>query len=196
MTRMSFPLERMRGRAPSTVAGPTPRRHHRLVGAALAIACSFGAFGVVGGGSDSAAVAAACDAVSIPSLGLERCVTDGGQAVIDAGGVARYTGLSSDTVHWLAGHRTSHGGTFGSLTNLRIGALVYFRGRTYVVVDYRLVNRFQPETVADWVYGTTPSVVLQTSASSSMVHVWRSVELVPVAPVVAVDLPPVPVPAG
>ena len=99
-------------------------------------------------------------------------------------------------MHWLAGHRTSHGGTFGSLTNLRIGALVYFRGRTYVVVDYRLVNRYQPETVADWVYSATPSVVLQTSASSSMVHVWRSVELVPVAPVVAVDLPPVPVPVG
>ena len=112
--------------------------------------------------------------------------------MIDAGGVARYAGLSSDTVHWLAGHRTSHGGTFGSLTNLRIGALVYFRGRAYVVVDYRLVNRYQPETVADSVYSATPSVVLQTSASSSMVHVWRSVELVPVAPVVAVDLPPVP----
>lgn len=192
MTRMSFLLERTRGRSPATVADPTPRRHHRLVGAALAIACSLGAFGVVGGGSEPAAEAAACDAVSVPSLDLERCVTEGGQAVIDAGGVARYTSLSSDTVHWLAGHRTSHGGTFGALVNLRIGALVQYRGRTYVVVAYQLVNRYQPETVADWVYSTTPSVVLQTSASSTMVHVWRSVELAPVAPVVAVDLPPVP----
>ena len=168
------------------------RHAHRLVGAVLVVACSFGAFGVVGGGTEPAADAAACDAVSVPSLGLERCVTEGGQAVIDAGGVARYTTLSSDTVHWLAGHRTSHGGTFGTLVNLRIGALVHFRGRTYVVVDYQLANRYESDTVADWVYSTTPSVVLQTSATSLMVHVWRSVELVPPGPMMAVGTPPVP----
>jgi hypothetical protein len=189
---MSFLLERTRGRSSPGQADHTHRRDHRLIGAVLVVACSFGAFGVVAAGPESAAEAAQCDAVSIPSLDLERCVTDGGQAVIDAGGVARYTSLSSGTVHWLAGHRTSHGATFRTLVNIRIGAVVHFRGRTYVVVDYRLVNRFEPDGVADWVYSTTPSVVLQTSASSAMVHVWRSVELVPAAPIVAVDTPPVP----
>ena len=156
---------------------------------------------IVSGGGVSFANAAAKGLLGAHIVGQDVRIAIRNPAAVavimgESGGSTKVDGLSSDTVHWAAGHRTSHGGTFGSLTNLRIGALVYFRGRTYVVVDYRLVNRFQPESVADWVYSTTPSVVLQTSASRSMVHVWRSVELVPVAPVVAVDLPPVPVPAG
>ena len=166
------------------------------MGGALVVALAFGAVGVTGAVDEPNADAAACDAVTIPSLDLTRCVTEGGQDVIDAGGVARYTALSSATVHWLAGHRTTHGGTFGSLPGIRIGALVFFRDRAYVVVDYQLVNRFEPGPVTDWIYGSTPSVVLQTSATSVLVHVWRSVELVPVAPVVAVAPPPIPPPAS
>ncbi len=185
MTRTSATLERTRGR-------PRTARTARTAGAVLALTAMFGVLDLAGAPPFTTADVAACDAVSIPSLDLERCVVDGGQGVIDAGGVARYTALSSASVHWLAGHRTSHGGTFGTLPGLRVGALVHYRDRTYVVVDYRLVNRYQPDAVADWIYSTTPSVVLQTSASSAMVHVWRSVEFVPVAPIVAVAPPPVP----
>lgn len=136
--------------------------------------------------------AAACDELVIPSLDLSRCVVEGGQPQIDAGNVVRYSALSSSTVHWLAGHRSSHGSTFASLTSLRIGATVTYRGRLYIVTDYRLANRFQPEAVADWIYSPQSSLALQTSAASPYVHVWRAVELVISAPMVETAPPPVP----
>lgn len=136
--------------------------------------------------------AAACDELSIPSLGLSRCVVEGGQPQIDGGNVVRYSALSSTTVHWLAGHRTSHGSTFASLTSLRIGSTVTYRGRLYIVTDYRRANRFQPEDVADWIYSTQNSLALQTSAASPYVHVWRAVELVIAAPMVETAAPPIP----
>lgn len=135
---------------------------------------------------------AACDAVEIPSLGLSRCVVAGDQSEIDAGHVVRVDYLSSADVHWLAGHRTSHGSTFSSLPQLRIGATVRFRGVVYVVTDYRIVDRFRADEVMPWMASSTPSVVLQTSASGNLVHVWRSVALVPTAPLVATGLPPIP----
>jgi hypothetical protein len=139
-----------------------------------------------------AATVAACDAVEVPSLGLSRCVVAGGQPEIDAGHVVRVDYLSSADVHWLAGHRTSHGSTFSSLPQLRVGATVRFRGAVYVVTDYRLVDRFRADEVMPWMASPTPSVVLQTSASGNLVHVWRSVALVPTAPLVATGLPPIP----
>jgi hypothetical protein len=138
------------------------------------------------------ATVAACDAVEIPSLGLSRCVVPGGQVQIDAGHVVRVDYLSSADVHWLAGHRTSHGSTFSSLPQLRVGATVRFRDRIYVVTDYRLVNRFSADEVMPWMASPNPSVVLQTSATGDLVHVWRSVALVPTAPLVATGLPPIP----
>lgn len=165
----------------------------RRVGRFAAGIAAIAAFGFADS-TATADVASACDAVTIPSLDLSRCVTDGGQDVIDAGGVARYTALSSETLHWLAGHRTSHGGTFRSLTNVRIGAVVYFRERAYVITEYELVNRNQPDAIMPWLSSATPSVVLQTSASGSLVHVWRAVEPVPPTPMVATAPPPVPVP--
>lgn len=135
---------------------------------------------------------AACDELRIPSLPLTRCVVEGGQPQIDAGDVVRYTVLSSPTVHWLAGHRSSHGSTFAALPNIRIGASVQYRGRLFIVTEYRLANRFQPQAVSDWIYSAQSSVVLQTSAASPYVHVWRAVELVIAAPMVEVAPPPVP----
>lgn len=139
-----------------------------------------------------APAAAACDELRIPSLDLTRCVVDGGQPQIDAGNVVRVSYLSSSSVQWLAGHRTSHGATFSVLPNLRIGATVRYRGQTYVVTEYRLVDRFNPQSVVSWMSSDHDSVVLQTSASGVYVHVWRSVALVPAAPVVATAAPPVP----
>jgi hypothetical protein len=136
--------------------------------------------------------AAACDELAIPSLGAGWCVVEGGQAQLDAGHAVRYTDLSTTTVNWLTGHRTSHGGTFGVLTGLRVGAIVHYRDRAYVVTDYRLVNRYEPAGVADWLYSYQHSLGLQTSASGSMVHVWRAVEVPVPPPVVEVAPPPVP----
>lgn len=135
---------------------------------------------------------AACDELWIPSINLTRCVVEGGQPQIDAGNVVRYTVLSSPTVHWLAGHRSSHGSTFATLTSIRIGAVVHYRGKVYIVNDYRLANRFQPEAVSDWIYSTQSSLALQTSAASPYVHVWHAVELVVAAPMVETAPPPVP----
>lgn len=138
------------------------------------------------------ATAAACDAVEIPSLELSRCVVAGDQNEIDGGSVVRVTYLSSDNVHWLAGHRTSHGATFEALPGLRIGSTVRYRGQIFVVTDYRLVDRFNPDGVIAWLSSAVPSVVLQTSATGDLVHVWRSVAFVPAAPLVATAPPPVP----
>lgn len=165
-----------------------PRRIARLV---LAVVALVG-FGIVAPMVSASEPASACDELWIPSLDLSRCVVEGGQPQIDAGNVVRYTALSSSTVHWLAGHRSSHGSTFASLTNIRIGATVHYRGRLYIVTDYELANRFQPQAVADWVYSTQSSLNLQTSAASPYVHVWHAVELVIAAPVVEVAPPPIP----
>lgn len=156
------------------------------------LACALLGVGLLAPVASAGEPAAACDELWIPSLDLSRCVVEGGQAQIDAGNVVRYTTLSSSTVHWLAGHRSSHGSTFASLTSIRVGATVHFRGRLYIVVDYRLANRFQPNDMADWVYSTQNSVMLQTSAASPYVHVWRAVELTISAPMVEVAPPPIP----
>jgi hypothetical protein len=96
--------------------------------------------------------------------------------------VVRYSSLSSDNVSWLAGHRSSHGSTFSSLTSIKIGALVEYRGVTYTVAEYRLVNRFSPGDVMNWTRSDTPQLVLQTSQANNNVHVWRAVPVAPAAP--------------
>lgn len=117
--------------------------------------------------------AQACDRLWISSIRLERCVVSGGQSQIDAGNVVRMDALSSDRLHWLAGHRTSHGGTFGSLPSMQVGAAVDYRGTTYRVDEYRLVNRFQPNVI-DWLTSPDDGLVLQTSAFGSYVHTWHA----------------------
>jgi len=124
----------------------------------------------------------ACDQLSIPSLGLQRCVLGGGQAQIDDGTVVRVTALSNDNVSWLAGHRSSHGSTFISLTSIEIGSEVSHRGAIYSVAEYRLVNRFSPGNVMDWKRSAMPLLVLQTSQANGNVHVWRAVPITPGSP--------------
>ena len=122
--------------------------------------------------------ARACDALSIPSLNSDWCVVKGGQSEIDSGQAVRYEILSSDWVHWVAGHRSTHGGTFGALTSLSIGDEVVYRDITYVIRDYRLVNRDDTVLLDEWRLATSPTLVLQTSASSSVVHVWHALPAV------------------
>lgn len=139
---------------------------------------------LVGGGvaANGQAGSAACDLLHIERLGLDRCVVGGGQSEIDAGHVVRVGTLSNSKVHWLAGHRTSHGGTFRSLTDLRIGDLVDYRGLTHEIVDHSVVNRFSPGRVLDWKNSASRSVVLQTSKTSTYVYVWRAVAVEEPAP--------------
>lgn len=145
------------------------RRWIRRIAAGTAVAA------VVASTTSSSGTAGACDELTIPSLSLDRCVVAGDQTLIDAGYVVRVDVLSSERVHWLAGHRTSHGGTFRSLTGVELGADLTFRGVSYRVVEYLLVDRTAPSPVAGWVTADSPTLVLQTSAHGSMVHVWRSV---------------------
>ncbi len=134
-------------------------------------------------------VGAECDQLSIPAVSISRCVVEGGTPEIDAGNVVRFDALSSDTVHWLAGHRTTHGSTFGALLGIGMGDEVTYRSRTFTVVDYAQVNRFQPPNeVVDWVYSQASSLVLQTSMNATYVHVWRAIETAPI-PAPPVDRP-------
>jgi len=158
--------------------GPHGRSHGRLMLLALIVVVVFASTPF----SPTQRAEAACDQLSIPSLGLQRCVVGGGQGQIDDGNVVRVTALSNDNVSWLAGHRSSHGSTFISLTSIEIGSEVSYRGATYSVVEYRLVNRFSPGNVMDWTRSATPLLVLQTSQANGNVHVWRAVPITPVTP--------------
>lgn len=118
---------------------------------------------------------AACDELSIPSLGLSRCVVPGNQVQVDEGHVVRFASLSGSNVSWLAGHRNSHGSTFSALPELEIGAVATYRGVTYRVEEYRLVDRFSPGDVVGWRHSASPQLVLQTSQLDGRVHVFRAV---------------------
>ena len=148
------------------------RPRHVVAVAAVMIAMVLGAMLTAPGR------VAACDGLSIPSVGVERCVVGGDQAEIDAGHVVRHDYFSTESVHWLAGHRSSHGSTFGALTGLSIGDQVAYRGTTWAIAEYRLVDRFQPEAVEDWMFADSPSLVLQTSATGNHVHVWMAEPMV------------------
>ena len=112
-------------------------------------------------------------------VNIDRCVVAGDQAEIDGGNVVRVDRLSTESVHWLAGHRTSHGAPFRDLTGLQVDDVVVYRGMQYRVVEYRLVDRYEQGDVDTWSSASTPSVVLQTSYNNTYVHVWRAVEVAP-----------------
>ena len=78
-----------------------------------------------------------CDRLEVPSVAIERCVVAGHQREIDAGKVVRVSGLSSANVHWIAGHRTTYGGTFRSLPALRLG-------------DVQLQHRYSLQVLLDF----------------------------------------------
>lgn len=130
--------------------------------------------------------------MKISAVGIDRCVVDGGQAQLDDGDVVRLSELSTTSVNWLGGHRTSLGAPFRSLTSIEFGDAVRYRGRTYTVVDYQLLDRTRPATIWPWADSSTPSVLLQTSQAGTFVHVWRAIDTsaAPTPPIA--PLPPAP----
>jgi sortase A len=112
--------------------------------------------------------------VLIPSLGIDLPVVGGGQSVIDEGVVAHYSGpgwraptaAGAVGTYWLAAHHVTHGGPFGRLPSIRVGAHVLVvtpvHTYTYTVTSLQVVG-----TTATYatVYGGDPAarlVLLQT----------------------------------
>lgn len=118
-----------------------------------------------------------CDRLEVPTVAIERCVVAGHQPEIDAGEVVRVSELSSSNVHWIAGHRTSHGGTFRSLPGLRLGDVVTFRADQYRVVEYVHARYDDADRVAAWALQSTATLVLQTSESAVSANFWRAERL-------------------
>ena len=93
----------------------------------VSVAASAGAVLVVESDTPASAQACAgCVVVSAPTIGLTATARPGGQIVIDQGGVAVYTGLTTGVIGgpgtvWLAGHRTSHGSVFNRVPFLVAG---------------------------------------------------------------------------
>jgi LPXTG-site transpeptidase (sortase) family protein len=125
----------------------------------------------------SAAVGAGT-ALSIPSVGIDLPVVDGGQAVIDRGVVAHYmadgweppVAAGAVGTYWLAAHHLTHGAPFADLPDIAIGAeiRVVTRDRTFVyTVTSKEVVGLYPGDAA--VYGTDPDaavILLQTCSDS------------------------------
>ncbi|MFV0308920.1 MAG: sortase domain-bontaining protein [Desertimonas sp.] len=108
--------------------------------------------------------------LSIPAIGLEKSVVNGGQGAIDAGRVVNYSGCRPGgcTVH-LAGHHSTHGAVFNQVDELGVGARVtlWWDGarHDYSVVSKDLVG--QNSSYDSVIYG---DAVLQTSSGSG--RVW------------------------
>lgn len=159
-------------------------RHRRLRGAVARVVLAIVVVvSTVGGVLGSAAShASACDSLLVPTVDIDRCVVPGHQAEIDAGQVVRVDSLSTEAGHWLAGHRTSHGGTFRALPGLQRGDELTYRGVEYRVLEYRVVGFDQPGDVLDWTHSFGPTVVLQTSRDASHAHLWRAEMISPTDP--------------
>ena len=107
--------------------------------------------------------------VVIPSLGIDLPVVEGGQAVIDEGVVAHYSGpgwraptpAGAVGTYWLAAHHVTHGGPFGRLPAIHIGAqvLVVTAAHTYTYTVTSLQVAGTTATYAT-VYGTQPTARL------------------------------------
>jgi sortase (surface protein transpeptidase) len=91
--------------------------------------------------------------LSVPRIGMERDVVTGGQAQIDAGLVVDVDGLPGI---WIAGHRTTHGGTFRRVIELHAGDEVAYMGVHYIV-------RYTTVVPFDWPPHYLGTLVLQTS---------------------------------
>jgi sortase (surface protein transpeptidase) len=113
--------------------------------------------------------------VVVASLGIDLPIVEGGQEVIDKGVVAHYRGprwltptaAGAIGTYWLAAHEVTHGGPFGRLRAIPIGALVRVTttaDRTFV---YAITSLQVVGTTATYatVYGTDPTarlILLQT----------------------------------
>ena len=158
---------------------PEPRARPRwrlLLGCLAAVVVATGL--PVGAGAGAVAAAeGVCDRLEVPTVELERCVVAGHQSEIDAGQVVRVSELSSANVQWIAGHRTSHEGTFRSLPGLQLGDVVTFQGDRYGVVEYVNARYDDADGVAAWASRSTATLVLQTSKNAVSAHFWRAERL-------------------
>jgi LPXTG-site transpeptidase (sortase) family protein len=117
--------------------------------------------------------------VSIPDLGIDLPVVEGGQSVIDEGIVAHYTatGWLEPTpagavgTYWLAAHHATHGGPFADLPDIAVGDAVTIttptESFTYTVTSLEVVR---PDAGFGPVYGADPSaraILLQTCLDST-----------------------------
>jgi LPXTG-site transpeptidase (sortase) family protein len=107
--------------------------------------------------------------VSIPSLGIDLPVVDGGQEVIDRGVAAHYVAegweppvaAGAAGTYWLAAHHVSHGGPFADLPGIAVGAAIRVTAghRTFVyTVTAKEVVGLLPGDAA--VYGTDPTAAV------------------------------------
>jgi LPXTG-site transpeptidase (sortase) family protein len=91
--------------------------------------------------------------LTIPVIGFAHPVVVGDQPEIDHGNVVNYghdegCWPGQGCTVWLAGHRTSHGGVFRKVPQLKAGdeLALHYDGSTvvYVVTDTALVSRIDP----------------------------------------------------
>lgn len=116
-----------------------------------------------------------CEQLSIPRLSLDRCAVYGGQTRLDQGLVVIW--YKADNVTWLAGHRSTKGSTFSSLTNLRLGDVVVYESSLFIITEFRIVNRHNPSEIWDITSSPLPTLILQTSKSNSHSYIWKADKL-------------------
>jgi LPXTG-site transpeptidase (sortase) family protein len=112
--------------------------------------------------------------VSIPSLGIDLPIIEGGQSVIDRGVAAHYyedgwkqpVAPGAPGTYWLAAHHVTHGAPFKALPDVAVGAEIRIRANgktfTYTVTSKQVVGLL-PGDIA--IYGTdeaAPAILLQT----------------------------------
>jgi LPXTG-site transpeptidase (sortase) family protein len=112
--------------------------------------------------------------VSIPSLGIDLPVIEGGQSVIDEGVAAHYSAdgwkepvaPGAPGTYWLAAHHVTYGAPFKALPNIAVGAQIRVTTNSqtfiYTVTSTEVVGLL-PGDVA--IYGTdetSPVILLQT----------------------------------
>jgi len=117
--------------------------------------------------------------VSIPSLGIDLPVIEGGQSVIDEGVAAHYTAdgwkepvaAGAPGTYWLAAHHVTHGAPFEALPDIAVGAQIRITTNSqtfiYTVTSTEVVGLL-PGDVA--IYGTdeaSPVILLQTCISDT-----------------------------
>ena len=117
--------------------------------------------------------------VSIPSLGVELPVVEGGQSVIDEGVVAHYVAAGwKDPVapgaagtYWLAAHHVTHGGPFAALPQISVGAEIRITTDTstfiYTVTSVQVVGLSPGDVPIYGVDDSSPVILLQTCVDNT-----------------------------
>jgi LPXTG-site transpeptidase (sortase) family protein len=128
----------------------------------------------------SPAVARGTEAtVSIPSLGIDLPVIEGGQSVIDEGVVAHYEAAGwKDPVdagaagtYWLAAHHATHGGPFAALPSISVGAEIRVTTGAdtfvYTVTSTAVVDLLPGDVAIYGVDESAPVILLQTCVDNT-----------------------------